>query len=136
MVIDKRKKGCPNEKCEMHKKKKFQSLENDYCPKCGTKLVFVCTKCFRQIEDIDYKHRICNLCEAKEEEKKQNVINGIKKAKGAAVGIGGIIGTALLIPAKDVVFDAGKKVFDDNKNVIIENGAKIIENGINKVLKK
>lgn len=30
MVIDRRKKGCPNEKCEMHKKKKFQSLENDY----------------------------------------------------------------------------------------------------------
>ncbi len=128
MVIDKRKKGCPNEKCEMHKKKKFQSLENDYCPKCGTKLVFVCTKCFRQIEDIDYKHRICSLCEAKEAEKKQRM-------KDNAVNVGRVA-AAVAAPAVGLIGKAGKKVFDDNKSVIINNGAKIIENGINKVLKK
>ena len=111
MIIDRRKKGCPNENCEMHKKKKMQTLENDYCPKCGTKLVYVCMKCFKQIEDNGPKHRICSLCDAKEEEKKQKMINGIKYVGGAAVGLGGTIGAFALSQTKDIALKGWSKGF-------------------------
>jgi predicted amidophosphoribosyltransferase len=52
MSKDNRKKGCPNSDCQMNIKKIRQSTENDFCPKCATRLVFVCSKCFDEIEDI------------------------------------------------------------------------------------
>ena len=70
MENDKRKKGCPSEFCEMHRKKVMQKSEIDYCPKCGTRMKYVCSRCFKEIEDIDKKHRICYLCEAELEEKR------------------------------------------------------------------
>lgn len=125
---DKRVKGCPNVNCEMHKNKKQQDNKNDYCPKCGTKLVYVCKKCFKEIEDNGPSHTICSLCEAKEEEKKQKMADDLKNVGTVALSAGaGIVALAS---------KAGKKVIDDNKSEIINTGAKFIENSINKVIKK
>ena len=63
MGSDKRKKGCPNESCERHQKRIMLNATEEYCPKCGTKLIYVCSKCFREIEDIDPNHKTCSLCD-------------------------------------------------------------------------
>lgn len=86
--MDTRKKACPNEKCDLYKKKKFPNTTN-YCPNCGEKLVFVCKaiNCYKPIEDIGPKHSVCEECEAKRKDKIDNVVKGGKKVVGAAVGI-------------------------------------------------
>jgi len=73
MPKDKRVKGCSNPICERNvNKRKYKSSEN-FCSLCGHKLVFVCNECFKKIEDIDEKHKICLSCEAKKEDKNQKL---------------------------------------------------------------
>lgn len=113
---DKRAKGCPTENCVMHTEKVKQSADNDFCPKCGAKLVYVCKKCFRQIEDVDPKHQICELCEAKAEEKHREWKD---KAKGiAAKGI---------IPVAAIGASIVNKVGKDFEKEVINKGAKVVE---------
>lgn len=113
---DKRAKGCPTENCVMHTEKVKQSADNDFCPKCGAKLVYVCQKCFRQIEDVDPKHQICELCEAKAEEKHREWKD---KAKGiAAKGI---------IPVAAIGAGIVNKVGKDFEKEVINKGAKVVE---------
>ena len=88
MQKDKRKKGFPNEACELHKKQVKQGVEVDYCPKCGTKTIFVCEKCFCEIQDIDEKHIICDRCEA---ERKQKLEETKEKGKAIAAKGGKVI---------------------------------------------
>lgn len=104
MTSDKRMKGCSNESCQMHEKMVMQKSEIDYCPKCGTKLIYVCSKCFREIENTDVKHRICGLCEAEQEEKRTQRNERIKevavKAGKYVLGFGsavvaGVLGTVI-----------------------------------------
>ena len=90
MAKDKRVKGCPNEACPMHNEKKKQPAENEYCPKCGSRLIFVCEKCFAEIEDIDYSHKKCRRCETETAEKKEKVKDTVKNAEGK-VGAAGIL---------------------------------------------
>ena len=113
---DKRAKGCPTENCVMHTEKVKQSADNDFCPKCGAKLVYVCKKCFRQIEDVDPKHQSCELCEAKAEEKHREWKD---KAKGiAAKGI---------IPVAAIGAGIVNKVGKDFEKEVINKGAKVVE---------
>lgn len=113
---DKRAKGCPTENCVMHTEKVKQSADNDFCPKCGAKLVYVCKKCFRQIEDVDPKHQICELCEAKAEEKHREWKD---KAKGiAAKGF---------IPVAAIGAGIVNKVGKDFEKEVINKGAKVVE---------
>lgn len=122
---DKRAKGCPTENCVMHTEKVKQSADNDFCPKCGAKLVYVCKKCFRQIEDIDPKHQICELCEAKAEEKHREwkeQANGIVTAAAA-------VGTAIAAG-----FVNGLKKEAINKGV--KEGVKVVDKAVEAVFKK
>ena len=82
---DKRAKGCPNPECEMNLKKFRYGASDIYCTKCGTELVFVCSKCFSKIEDTGPNHSICVVCEAKSEERKARLIDFGKKAGGVAL---------------------------------------------------
>lgn len=59
-----RVRGCPNAQCENHIRQVKQYAEDDYCPKCGSPLVFVCANCFREIEEPGDSHRYCTQCEA------------------------------------------------------------------------
>ncbi len=43
-MSDVRKKGCPNERCIQFFNKVKHSSDINYCPKCGTKLIYVCSK--------------------------------------------------------------------------------------------
>lgn len=125
MANDNRKKGCPNKACIMNSKKELQKNDIDYCPKCGTKLVYVCVKCFREIEDNNRKHRICGLCEAKKEEKRQDAID---KAKKGVVKAGEVV-----VP---VVLGVAGKVIKNEQKIAIDKGVKVVENAIKVVLKR
>lgn len=125
MATDRRKKGCPNEACERHQNKIMLKASEEFCPKCGTRLIFVCSKCFNEIEDIDSKHKICKLCEAKEQEKKDKAVGGVKKAgKGVA---------ALAVPVIGGI--AGGLVKKGQEGAINE-GVKFAEKAVKAVLKK
>ena len=66
MSHDNRKKGCPNEVCDMHIKQTKMRANYLFCPICSTELVFVCSKCFKKINDEGPHHKYCALCEAKQ----------------------------------------------------------------------
>ncbi len=57
----------------MHSTRKKFSSRFNYCPECGSELIFVCEKCFSEIEDLGSEHRKCRLCEAEEAAKKEKV---------------------------------------------------------------
>ena len=114
MAKDNRKKGCPNIDCTYNKEKVFQKADINYCPKCGTPLVFVCTKCFCEIEDSGYEHKICAHCEAKADQNIDKIKDGLKKAGqvvgSAAVALGGAVAAKALPQAKKLVVDKGAKI--------------------------
>ena len=127
--IDLRKKGCPNPNCPLNKNKKKQSLKIEYCPKCGTKLVYVCAKCFREIKDEGPNHRICLRCEAEAEEKRDQMID---RAKG--VGMKAVQGVGVIAAgaAVKVVKERGTKIAD----AAIKNGGKILGGVVKAVIHK
>ena len=116
MATDRRKKGCPNESCERHQKKIMLKATEEYCPKCGTKLIYVCTKCFREIEDIDPKHRICSLCEAEGQEKKEAAVDKAKKVGKGAAG--------LIVP---VIIGAKGEIIKKLQNGAVKKAVKMAE---------
>ena len=122
MAKDRRAKGCPNESCPMHNEKKKQPAKNEYCPKCGSRLIFVCEKCFEEIEDIDYSHRKCKRCEAEAAEKKEKVKDAVKNAAGKAGAAGvAVVGSAAAGIQKEGVKQAaaaGSKVVKEAIKVI------------------
>ncbi|MFR7984128.1 MAG: hypothetical protein ACLU9N_01060 [Clostridia bacterium] len=122
MAKDRRVKGCPNETCSMHNEKKKQPAENEYCPKCGSRLIFVCEKCFAEIEDIDYSHKKCKRCEVEAIEKKEKTKDAVKNAAGK-VGAAGVavVGAAAVGIQKEGVKQAaaaGSKVVKEAIKVI------------------
>lgn len=125
MGLDKRKKGCPNELCERHQKKIMLNATEEYCPKCGTKLIYVCSKCFREIEDIDPNHKTCSLCDAEAQEKKEFVVD---KAKQAGKAVAGVVAP--------VAVGVVGKVIKDGQTSAIKHGVRIVENALKKVVIK
>jgi predicted RNA-binding Zn-ribbon protein involved in translation (DUF1610 family) len=129
MLYDRRVKGCPNENCEMCRKKVKQKPSNDYCPKCGTRLIFVCKKCFKEIQNIDEKHYICDRCGAAIRQKKSAALeiakNGLGKAKKVAVDA-----------AVPVIIGVAAKVEKDMQKGTIDKGVKLVEEAAKVVLKK
>lgn len=92
MAKDKRVKGCSDPSCQKAEKKvKFKAEEN-YCPICGSELVFVCSKCHGPLEDEGPNHRVCSGCEAVANDRKAKAIDGGKK-------VGGVIGSVALAVA-------------------------------------
>ena len=118
-MADNRKKGCPNEACEAHKKEIKWKAEESFCSKCGTKLVFVCAKCFKEIEDIDEKHKLCARCEQERNDNMQKIKEGAKNAGKAVAAVGGAIavkagkdiGKAAVNKGTKIVEKAAKAVF-------------------------
>lgn len=83
-MADSRKKGCPNPRCKMNIKRVKQKSNVDYCPVCGERLVFVCSKCFCEIEDLGPKHKHCRNCEAIAADKKDKAKENVQKVAGVA----------------------------------------------------
>lgn len=109
----------------MHTEKVKQSADNDFCPKCGATLVYVCKKCFRQIEDVDPKHQICKLCEAKAEEKHRERKEKAKSVAAKVTVIGAGIGAGI-----------ANKVGKDFEKEVINKCAKVVDKAVEAVFKK
>lgn len=96
--IDMRKKGCPNTGCNMHQKKKKFDNKVQYCPECGSKTIYVCRRCFREIEDLGPDHRLCEYCVADSKAKLAKAGDAVKgaggKVAGVALGAAGIAAAA------------------------------------------
>ena len=129
MQKDKRKKGCPNEACELHKKQVKQGVEVDYCPKCGTKTIFVCEKCFCEIQDIDEKHKICDRCEAERKQKLEET-----KEKGKEIAAKG--GKVIIGFVGPIIVGVGNGIKKEGVKQAVKKGGDIAIKVINKVAKK
>ena len=129
MQKDKRKKGCPNEACELHKKQVKQGVEVDYCPKCGTKTIFVCEKCFCEIQDIDEKHIICDRCEAERKQKLEET-----KEKGKEIAAKG--GKVIIGFVGPIIVGVGNGIKKEGVKQAVKKGGEIAIKVINKVAKK
>lgn len=129
MQKDKRKKGCPNEACELHKKQVKQGVEVDYCPKCGTKTIFVCEKCFCEIQDIDEKHIICDRCEAERKQKLEET-----KEKGKEIAAKG--GKVIIGFVGSIIVGVGNGIKKEGVKQAVKKGGDIAIKVINKVAKK
>lgn len=123
--MDTRIRRCSNQNCDDYKNKKKYKATDLYCTKCGAPTVFVCVKCFDEIEDLGPKHRKCARCEALFEEKKQAIID---KGKDAAVKGAKIAGTAVVVVASG----AGKKILNfaekESINRIVDAAKPIVKN--------
>ena len=120
--MDSRKKACPNEQCKTYKKKKFNSKIN-YCPECGTKLVYVCKthKCYKPLDETQPEHEYCMECETNRQDRRDKAVALAKKGGGtfaAAVVIpiakevekkGGLLAKEVAGKGMDVVINAVKK---------------------------
>lgn len=107
---DGRVKGCPNEECKCHKKKKKYKSKEQYCSECGSQLVFVCKSCFGPIEDIDSKHKICLSCEAKRDDKKEKIKKVAKYVGGAVAAAGAVVAAGIVKQVENEVIKQGGKV--------------------------
>lgn len=65
---DKRIKGCPEPGCARHIEHYKYKPDDCFCTLCGSKLVYVCAKCFGEIEDTEEKRRYCENCRPKQAE--------------------------------------------------------------------
>ena len=87
--MPKRKKGCYNLECQRYRKEYRYDEEENYCSICGSKLVYVCAKCYEKIAEDSTSH-LCKKHEddylAKQEKMQkgvQNVQEAAKKGAGA-----------------------------------------------------
>ncbi|MBR4896230.1 MAG: hypothetical protein IKZ41_07370 [Clostridia bacterium] len=102
MANDRRKKGCPNSSCERNKNKVKLPATEEYCPKCGTNLVYVCKKCFCQIEDTGREHTLCLSCQAQKEERNKKIIDKSKNIGTAVLVTAGTVATGIITKAAKV----------------------------------
>lgn len=123
MATDKRVKGCSNPECVNHIKRIKMKPDDEYCPKCGSELVFVCKKCFSEIQDIDEDHRVCIHCIEEAREKKEKTIEKAKDyGKKAVVAAG----TGVLAVGGKIV----TKVMKDEEKEIVKVGVEVAKKGI------
>lgn len=92
-------KGCTNPKCKEYKKTHFKS-EDEYCPKCGDHLYYVCTECWAKLDSNIDRH--CSNCKAikqyKRSQLEQKFMNQVVKSPGYLLeGLKFIIATAAVL---------------------------------------
>ena len=133
MAKDLRKKGCPDPQCIMNKKKQKFSADFNVCPVCGSQLVYVCANCFSRIEDIDSKHRICAVCDAKKYDRKEKQKKVVQKAGKAVLGAGVVVAVGIL---KNVKEGAQKTAVKEGSRLIKEHGPKIIKGIAEQIIRK
>lgn len=92
-------KGCMNSECIANQKRMNFSLSNDYCPKCGQKLSYVCKDCRMELDD-DTK-RYCIRCMNKRRDKREQPIKVFMEVIGEGTKVVG-----------DFAVDASKKSAD------------------------
>lgn len=83
----KKVKGCINGTCAASQKKIIYKEEENYCPKCGNKLYYVCKKCYTQLPNDSEKY--CVRCLADRQDHKDYTMK-IAGSVVATVGVAAI----------------------------------------------
>lgn len=83
-------KGCINAACVAHEKQTLYKDVDDYCSKCGNRLVYVCKKCHTQLPDSS--KQFCEYCLAEKQDKTDRTLKkvGVIASGAAAVGIAAV----------------------------------------------
>lgn len=120
--MDSRKKACPNEECKIYKDQKFSSKIN-YCPECGTKLIYVCKslKCYKPLDANNHDHVYCFECDTKRKDQRDKAIDFAKK------GVTTISAFVVVPFAKALEKDAGKMA-QKAAHGLADAAAKIVKN--------
>lgn len=123
--MDTRKKACPNEECKTYKRKKYSSKIN-YCPECGTALIYVCKShnCYTPLDDCTSEHDYCFECETKRNDKKDKAVDAAKKVGG---GLAAFAGFALVDPVKKALQKEGGKVAQEVVKKGVDAAVKIVK---------
>lgn len=85
--LDKRIKGCTNPTCECKFNKTKYAFNDEFCVKCGSSLVYVCSNCLQPFESNSPTERFCLNCQAvidERREKRQEVVVRARKVAGKA----------------------------------------------------
>lgn len=111
-------KGCINPECSAYKKRTKYKKADEYCLKCGNPLSFVCSDCWKPLEDG--KERYCISCTAEKEQKHAEKMDMIKNVGGKAVAVVGAVAVAVpnVIKDTDKLAKNAKKVMDATADVI------------------
>lgn len=115
MKTDKRVRGCPNPKCEVHRNKVKYKATDQYCKICGTPLVFVCSRCYAEIPDEGIDIKRCKRCENHIKNRNRKFWDGAKNV--AEIGRDVVPNIINVKMAKDVAVKAGGKVVGAAKNL-------------------
>lgn len=108
--MDRKIKGCPNERCRAHKRKMYFKESEHKCPICGEELVYVCKKCYKIFGDGSKS--LCPICDAERQDKNDKMKKIARKGGTVALGIGGIAITMLT---------SDKRAIKDNVTSLINN---------------
>lgn len=88
----KKNKGCTNADCIACEKKTHFREDDNFCPKCGNELFYVCQGCHMKFEDNSKEY--CIYCERERESKKQKRIDTLKKVGPSVVAGVAAVGAA------------------------------------------
>mgnify|MGYP001296010961 CR=1 FL=1 len=71
-------KGCYNTDCINYQKKIKFPDSDEYCPKCGQPLHYVCInhKCYKQVEGLNMLCRSCEMEKDAKKDKRNKAIGG------------------------------------------------------------
>ena len=78
---DKRVKGCPDPGCARHNEHYKYKPDDMFCTLCGSQLVYVCAKCFKEIEDTEERRKYCEDCKPKQSKDSSGTQKSAKKEK-------------------------------------------------------
>lgn len=128
----KKTKGCMNEHCELHIRKKRQKFALETCPLCGEELVEVCRKCFRPIGDEAFTTGLCLDCleesAARREKRREMLLRSAEKAEDAMMDLA----IPVAIGAAEVIVTKGGKGVAKVGKQIVTAAAKNIARAMKK----
>lgn len=120
----KKVRGCPNEQCELHIKKKRQKYETETCPLCGAELIEVCRSCFQPIGDEAVTTGLCLACLEKSVERADRrraaLIHAAERAEDAMVDLA----IPVALGAAEVILSKGGKGVVKVGKQIVHSAAK------------
>lgn len=95
-------KGCVNRECNSYKKRVHYKESFEFCPQCSVKIEYVCSSCWKVLEQNH--NRLCIACKAEQEQKREQQFNQIKGLGIAIAGVGKIAWDK-----REVIIDGAKK---------------------------
>ena len=88
-------KGCFNEKCKANKKRIKFKEDDDFCPKCGQELAYVCNdkRCYEILPNV--RQRFCDSCREerakRQEARKETAHNALVAVPATAAAVVGVV---------------------------------------------